>query len=83
MYTPFVCLLTFCCVIIRCDTLVMFAPFLLFMLMTGRMSFIRIAVLGISTGCLSLLLSVSESECIEYVCEMSCDCILSMGLNMQ
>lgn len=60
LYTPFICLLTFCCVIIRCDTLVLFAPFLLYMLLTHRIGFLRMAALGILTGVLSLLLSVGD-----------------------
>ncbi|KAK8816693.1 hypothetical protein WA538_000460 [Blastocystis sp. DL] len=56
-YTPFICLLTFCCVVVRCDTLVLFAPFLLSLLLTGRVSFLRMAILGITSGLLSLFLS--------------------------
>ena len=58
-YTPFICLLTFCCVVVRCDTLVLFAPFLLSLLLTGRVSFLRMAILGITSGLLSFFLSVA------------------------
>lgn len=57
-YNIFLILLTACCVIIRCDTLVLFAPFILQILFTNRLSFISIALHGILTGCASLLLSV-------------------------
>ncbi|KAK8793928.1 hypothetical protein WA171_003056 [Blastocystis sp. BT1] len=56
-YSKFICLLTFCCVVIRCDTLVLFAPFLLFLLFTNRVPFLRMVVLGVLAGVSSLLLS--------------------------
>ena len=45
--------------VVRCDTLVLFAPFLLSLLLTGRVSFLRMAILGITSGLLSLFLSVA------------------------
>lgn len=56
-YKLFLILLTACCVIIRCDTLVLFAPFILQILLTNRLPFLDIVLHGIVTGVLSLLLS--------------------------
>ena len=55
--------------VIRCDTLVLFAPFLLFLLFTNRVPFLRMVVLGVLAGVSSLLLSVSENVFYEMISE--------------
>ena len=58
-YKRFISLFVFCCVVIRCDTLVLFAPFLLLLLFNRSISFLQILVSGVTSGLLSLLLSAS------------------------
>ena len=57
-YKRFLYLFTMCCVIIRCDTLVLFAPFILHILINHYLSFFEIVSCGIMAGIISLLLSV-------------------------
>lgn len=57
-YKHFISLFVFCCVVIRCDTLVLLAPFVLLLLFSPSISFIQIIASGITSGFLSLLLSV-------------------------
>ena len=58
-YKRFIYLLTMCCVIIRCDTLVLFAPFLLHILINQYLSLLQIILCGITAGLFSLILSVT------------------------
>ncbi|CBK21965.2 uncharacterized protein [Blastocystis hominis] len=58
-YKHFISLFVFCCVVIRCDTLVLLAPFVLLLLFSPSISFIQIIASGITSGFLSLLLSAS------------------------
>lgn len=57
-YKPFISLFVFCCVVIRCDTLVLLAPFVLLLLFSPSITFLQIITSGITSGFLSLLLSV-------------------------
>lgn len=57
--------MTACCVIIRCDTLVLFAPFLLLMLWDHVLPLPQILITGLLSGLASLGLSVCLWGCVD------------------